>query len=279
MNTEIKTNYVNVQRQSGLTEVEETQYFTEYENAVASNNKVKIERIQNIVLAANQRLVSSIARKYVGRGLDMADLVQEGNMGLLKAMEKFDISMGNKFSTYAVYWIEQTIEQAFYYQAEAIRIPVYLKKALNQINKAKSQLAGLLEREPSVEEIAQEVNMSADKVNEYLSYVTSVSSLDKTIGDEDTTMLDMVSSKTISADKVYAQKSQSEALMDLVSTLPYSEQVVITYRYGLDNQPTETLEKIGKRLNVSHERVRQIERNALALLRKRIKDADLSFAL
>lgn len=279
MNTEIKTNYVNVQRQSGLTAAEETQYFTVYENAVASNNKVKIERIQNIVLAANQRLVSSIARKYVGRGLDMADLVQEGNMGLLKAMEKFDISMGNKFSTYAVYWIEQTIEQALYYQAEAIRIPVYLKKALNQINKAKSQLAGLLEREPSVEEIAQEVNMSADKVNEYLSYVTSVSSLDKTIGDEDTTMLDMVSSKTISADKVYAQKSQSEALMDLVSTLPYSEQVVITYRYGLDNQPTETLEKIGKRLNVSHERVRQIERNALALLRKRIKDADLSFAL
>ena len=138
MNTEIKTNYVNVQRQSGLTAVEETQYFTEYENAVASNNKVKIERIQNIVLAANQRLVSSIARKYVGRGLDMADLVQEGNMGLLKAMEKFDISMGNKFSTYAVYWIEQTIEQALYYQAEAIRIPVYLKKALNQINKAKS---------------------------------------------------------------------------------------------------------------------------------------------
>ena len=279
MNTEIKTNYVNVQRQSGLTAAEETQYFTEYENAVANNNKVKIERIQNIVLAANQRLVSSIARKYVGRGLDMADLVQEGNMGLLKAMEKFDISMGNKFSTYAVYWIEQTIEQALYYQAEAIRIPVYLKKALNQINKAKSRLAGLLEREPSVEEIAQEVNMSADKVKEYLSYVTSVSSLDRTIGDEDTTMLDMVSSKTISADKVYAQKSQSEALMDLVSTLPYSEQVVITYRYGLDNQPTETLEKIGKRLNVSHERVRQIERNALALLRKRIKDADLSFAL
>ena len=92
MNTEIKTNYVNVQRQSGLTAAEETQYFTEYENAVASNNKVKIERIQNIVLAANQRLVSSIARKYVGRGLDMADLVQEGNMGLLKAMEKFKLN-------------------------------------------------------------------------------------------------------------------------------------------------------------------------------------------
>ena len=277
MNTDIKTNYVNVQKQSGLSPDDEAKYFTEYLTALASDNKTKIERIQNIVLAANQRLVTSIARKYVGRGLEIADLIQEGNMGLLKAMDKFDISLGNKFSTYAVYWIEQTIEQALFYQSEAIRIPVYLKKSLNQINRAKAKLTCLLEREPSVEELAGEVGMTVDKVKEYLSYVSSVTSLDQTIG-EDTPLLDMVSSKAMSPDDVYYQKAKSNTIMDLISNLPYKEQIVLTYRFGLDNNPTESLEKIGKRLNVSHERVRQIERNGLNLLRKRIKDENLSFA-
>lgn len=278
MNTEIKTNYVNVQKQSGLSNEDEVKYFNEYVKALSDNNQFKIEQIQNIVLAANQRLVASVARKYVGRGLDMEDLVQEGNMGLLKAMEKFDISLGNKFSTYAVYWIEQTIEQAIFYQSEAIRIPVYLKKTLIQINKVKSKLAGILEREPSYEEIAQELSMTPAKVKECLSYVSSVSSLDKTVG-EDTPMIDLVSSNAVTPDKVYARKSQSDLIKDLIASLPYKEQVVITLRYGLDDNPTESLEKIGKRLNVSHERVRQLERNGLNLLRKRIKEENLSFAL
>ena len=165
-----------------------------------------------------------------------------------------------------------------YYQSEAIRIPVYLKKTLSQINKAKSKLTSILEREPSSLEIAEEVNMSVDKVEECLSYILKVTSLDHEIY-EDTPMLDMVGSSTSSPEEVYFQKSHVNDLLDLVSNLPYKEQLVITLRFGLDNNPTESLEKIGKRLHVSHERVRQIERNGLKMLRKRINENNMCFTL
>ena len=275
MKTETRTNtFKNEGTNNGfLTEAMELDYFTKYKTAVESNDLTTVNKIRDIIVKANQRLVMSQASNYVGYNLEFADLVQEGNMGLLKAIDKFDVSMGNRFSTYATYWIQQSIELAVYYQNDTVRVPVYYKKLLTKVRKTKSRMTSLLGKEPSNIELANELEMELDKLEECLAYTNEVTSLDKNIGDDDSTMLDMVSSKTLTPYERCCEQSKSDTLTDLINGLPEKEQFVIKNRYGVLGGAVLTLEQIGKALNVSHERVRQIERKALAILRERAEPA------
>ena len=260
-----------------LTKEVEVEYFTKYKEAIDAGNTSTANFYRDLIFQKNQRLVASIAKKYSGRGLDIEDIKQEGSMGLLKAIEKFDVTLGNRFSTYATNWIKQSIELAFYYQHDAIRVPVYLKKILNNLYKVKGKLTSLLGREPSTLELANELGETEEKVIEYLSFNNDVMSLDRNIkDDEDGTMIELVNSNTLDPMEKYEAKSTFELVKTLVSDLPEKEQFVIKKRFGLNNEQTLTLEQIGKALNVSHERVRQIERKALSMLRERAISSQIS---
>lgn len=255
-----------------LTKEDEVAVFTKLMEAKTSGSVSLYERYRDKILVANQRLVGSIAKSYTGRGMALEDLKQEGNMGLLKAIEKFDITLGNRFSTYATYWIKQSIELALYYQNDAIRVPVYFKKLLNTVYKAQSSLTVTLGRIPTAEEIADKLDMDVDKVTECLAYTNDTCSLDRNItSDDDGTMVELVSSKEMDPAEKFQAKSNVSMLLSCVGELPEKEQYVILSRYGLNGGKTLTLEQIGKALNVSHERVRQIERKALSLLRNRME--------
>ena len=255
----------------------------EEEQALAARIAEGDQSAKDELVEANLRLVVSLAKHYQGCGISLQDLIQEGNVGLMKAAEKFDASKGFKFSTYAAWWIKQTITRAIADQSKTIRIPVHMTENINRVRKVSRDLTTVLGHEPTDAEIAKEMNVTVEEVKLFKSYMADVTSLDIQVGeDEDTTIGSLIEdTNCVNPEKAAVKEAEKEILYSVLDTLSDREKDILIKRFGLEDGKPKTLEEVGMTYNLTKERIRQIENKALMKLRhpsraKMLRDAVLA---